>query len=56
MLVLYGSECWATKSLDGKRSHLAEVKQILIFLCGVTHIKNDMSVSSFKVTSVEKKI
>lgn len=57
-VVLYGSECWATKVADERRVHVAEMR-MLRWMCGVTRmdkIRNEYIRGSLKVAPVTEKM
>lgn len=57
-VVLYGSECWATKERDERRVHATEMR-MLRWMCGVTRmdkIRNEYIRGSLKVAPVTEKM
>ena len=56
--MLYGSKCWATKVIDHKRLHSAEMR-MLRWMCGVTRmdkVRNEYLRGSLKVAHVTEKL
>jgi hypothetical protein len=58
LVVLYGSEYWATKMRDKRRLHVV-VMRMLRWMCGVTRIdriRNEYIKGSLKLAPVTKKM
>lgn len=57
-VVMYGSECWATKTTDESRLHVTEMR-MLRWMCGVTRmdrIRNEYIRGSLKVAPIAEKL
>jgi hypothetical protein len=57
-VVLYGSECWATKVSDERRLHVMEMR-MMRWMCGVTRMdrmRNEYIRESLKVAPVTEKM